>query len=619
MRHLPIFLTLLLCLLADPPPVAAATIELPLTLRTSLLKRALVRHLDQKEGQPVVLYQEGPFRFLHSERIQFFIKNGSPHFTCHGRAGLGFKFLGMLPLAVQWSGSIDLTLSPYMDKDWHLRYRILDSTIYDDEGKTPAITGFVWDLVKKFLHPRLEKFSLDLSLPQQEIVGVLRACSSETEAEQLESVLRTLRVGAVRIDSFGIVVPLLLTVDDNRPAATARLPEETPLVPEEIEAFQKVMEPWDAFLVFVVKNAAADFVDAGMREELFDLLISSRYQLLPILTGDVPVEPGDPLRALFIEAWQELRIIIEHAEERGLVQEQPLRYVTFVNAGDALVALDKAAPELGMRISSEGLRRWARTLQPTEGEDPLQFDWDVDPMLRDLFNFAPEPEPAPQSEPETMPAPRSRMFWNIFFPEACAADADLHKQLDRWVPDLDDLLKYQQLMEQLITAVADDELRSNNLDSRYEAVFQHLLPATALIESCWRQYVRRDGEISFLKSKAGSVGLMQINQNVWRGFYDVERLRWEVGYNTRAGAQILMRYLKKYGFEATEKSEDMNNGIRATYAVYNGGPRAARRFMKQDGPRPRNALYDKFWRVYQGIAAGGTVNLASCAIDLPDA
>ncbi|MFH1215450.1 MAG: lytic transglycosylase domain-containing protein [Pseudomonadota bacterium] len=594
----------------------AATIELPLTLRTSLLKRALLRHLDQKEGQPVVFYQEGPYRFLNSERIQLFIKDGIPHFTCHGRAGLGFKFLGVLPVAVRWSGSIDLTLAPYVDSQWHLRYRILDSTIFDDEGKKPVITGFVWDLVKKFLHPRLENFSLDLSLPQQEIVAVLKACASPEEAEQLESILRTLTAGSIRIDSFGIVVPLLLTVDESLLAAAApvkEIPAQAPLAPEEIEAFQKVMEPWDAFLVFVVKNAATDFVDATMREELFDLLINSRYQLLPILTGDVPVEPGDPLRVLFIDAWEELRGIIEHAEERGLVQEQPLRYVTFVNAGDALIALGKAVPGLGMRISSDGLRRWARTLQPAETEDPLRFDWKVDPLLRDLFNFEPEPESL-----KAVP-PLSRNFFDIFFPDAYAAEAELQKQLDRWVPDLDDLLEFQMLMEQLITSTAVEEVERGKLDSRYEAIFQHLLPATALIESCWRQYVRQGGEISFLKSRAGSIGLMQVNQNVWRGFYDLERLRWEVGYNTRAGAQILMRYLKKYGVAAEEKSKDMNNGIRATYAVYNGGPRAALRFMKQKGGRPRNALYDKFWKVYQGIAAGGTVNLSSCSVDLPDA
>ena len=71
-------------------------------------------------------------------------------------------------------------------------------------------------------------------------------------------------------------------------------------------------------------------------------------------------------------------------------------------------------------------------------------------------------------------------------------------------------------------------------------------PTTALIESCWRQYVVRGGKVTYLRSQSSSVGIMQINQRVWRGFYDIERLRWDTAYNIRAGSQILARYLKDY-------------------------------------------------------------------------
>ncbi|MFZ5764925.1 MAG: lytic transglycosylase domain-containing protein [Thermodesulfobacteriota bacterium] len=612
MRRFLLPLLCFFCLIAGPPVAQAALVELPLTLRTQLLQRALARHLQQKEGEAVVFYQEGPSRYLHADRIQFSIRGQQPHFTCHGRAGLGFSLLGITPVGLQWSGSIDLTLQPYVDDHWQLRYRILDSALFDDEGKRPTITGFVWDLIKKFLHPRLEQFSLDLAMPKEEISAVLAACTTPEEAEQLAVVLRTLTVGPVRVDPTGFVVPLFLTVDESR-LAPPPLPAQAPLQPEEIEAFLRVLEPWDAFLVFVIKNAATDLVDAMMREELFDLLISSRYQLLPILSGETAADPDDPLRALFVAAWQELRAIIEHAEDRGLIQGQPLRYMTFINAGDALITLDKAAPGLGMRISSDGLRRWARTLKPGATEDPLRFDWTVDPQLRELFNFAPEPEP------EATEQPNSRNFFDFFLSSAWAADSATPPRLDRWVPHLEELLDYQQLMEALIATVAEEEIRREKLDSRYAEVFRHLVPTTALIESCWRQYVRQGKEISYLKSKVGSIGLMQVNQNVWRGFYDVERLRWEVGYNTRAGAQILMRYLKKYGIAVEKKNQDLQTGIRATYAVYNAGPRAANRFMKTDGQQAKSALDRKFWNTYQAIASGGVVNLSSCKVDLPDA
>ena len=607
--------TIIVCLLAAPAGLMAATIELPLTLRTALLQQTLAMHINPEPGKPAVLFQEGPYRYLHTERPQLNIRNGQPHFSAHIIASFGTNVLGVMPMGMIWSGSIDMTLSPYVDEQWQLRYRIADSALYDDAGVKPMMTGLVWDLVKRFLHPRLEKYSLDLSPPQQEIIAFLRACASPAEAAQLDATLNSIAAGVLRVEDTGFVVPLKLTVaESTEPLPITEQPVEAPLTPVELENFQKALEPWDAFLVFVIKNAGMDFVDAQMREQLFDLLISSRYQLLPILTGEVRPDAGDPLRALFVDAWHDLRLIIEEAEQRGLIQQQAIRYMTFVNAGDALLTLDAAAPNLGMQISSDGLRRLARTLQPSAVEDPLRFDWEVDPVLRDLFKFAPEPEPEPESvvlEPSL-----SRRLLDFLIPIAYAAEPDLFKSLDRWVPQSQELEAYQQLLAKLLQSIVEEELQRGELDARYSVIFQHLVPTTALMESCWRQFVDVHGQVTYLRSQAGSIGLMQINQNVWRGIYNVERLRWEVAYNTRAGVQILLRYLKQYGITVAEKSNNPNYAPRATYSVYNAGPKAARRFMKKESTSREKRVDDKFWTIYQGVAAGGNVDLSDCNVDI---
>jgi hypothetical protein len=43
--------------------------------------------------------------------------------------------------------------------------------------------------------------------------------------------------------------------------------------------------------------------------------------------------------------------------------------------------------------------------------------------------------------------------------------------------------------------------------------------ATAWQESCWRQFIKKSGRLEPLISRAGAVGIMQVNPNVWRGFY----------------------------------------------------------------------------------------------------
>jgi len=614
--------TVLLCLFNAPPRLSAATtVELPLTLRTALLQQSIARYLNPQIDKPTVLYQEGPYRYLHSEEPRLYIRDSQPHFSTRILAQLGFKFLGIWPVALKWNGSIDMTLSPYVDEQWQLRYHIVDSIIYDKAGGKPKLSGLVWNLSKRFLHPRLEGFSLDLRPPQQEIAAFLKACTSPAEMAQVDAALKSITFGTLRIDINGIVVPLILTVPDSQLAAEMPLSSEAPLDSAEIEIFQKVLEPWDAFLVFVIKSAGSDFVDAKMREQLFDLLISSRYQLLPILTGEVAPDAGDPLRALFVDAWHELRFIIEEAEERGLIQEQPLRYMTFVNAGDALLALDAAVPRLGMQITSDGLRRLARTLQPGGTADPLYFDWEVDPTLRELFKFEPEPapEPAPEPVPEAAPteAPQSlsQLLMDFLLPMVYAEEGGTSRSLERWVPRPEELDEYQQLVGRLLQSVADEELKRSDLDPRFAEIFQHLVPSTALIESCWRQFVIEGDQVTFLRSSAGSIGLMQINQHVWRGFYNVDRLRWEVPYNIRAGAQILMRYLKQYGIAVADKNNDTSYAPRSTYSVYNAGPRAARRFIKNSTSREKR-VDERFWDIYQGIEAGGTVDLSICDIEV---
>src|SRR4029078_2395960 len=132
---------------------------------------------------------------------------------------------------------------------------------------------------------------------------------------------------------------------------------------------------------------------------------------------------------------------------------------------------------------------------------------------------------------------------------------------------------------------------------------------------CGRQFVVRAVKVTCLRSQSHSVCIMQVNQKVWRGFYDVERLRWDTAYNLRAGSQILARYVKSYAIPYAQKHGDDASSIpRAAYAVYNAGPGAVGRFAKEKR-HPREArVDDKLWSLYQGIAAGSQVDLASCGI-----
>ncbi len=194
-------------------------------------------------------------------------------------------------------------------------------------------------------------------------------------------------------------------------------------------------------------------------------------------------------------------------------------------------------------------------------------------------------------------------------------------------------------------------------------VLDHELVRQALIEQVytdpgetarvWDDVVQ-GGQIVALRSPVGSIGIMQVNQSVWRGFYDLGGLRRDIRYNLRAGAEISSQYLRRYvlggaGGTSTTGSAGGTGGAKdggskdtggggsekaaggdpgggaaggakrgdvagaeaveiagATYAVYNGGPGQLRRLRKgRSSARERavdRSFRDKLARIRDGDA-----------------
>jgi hypothetical protein len=73
--------------------------------------------------------------------------------------------------------------------------------------------------------------------------------------------------------------------------------------------------------------------------------------------------------------------------------------------------------------------------------------------------------------------------------------------------------------------------------------------------------------------------------------------------------------MKDYAIPYAERSGDPKHIPRATYAVYNAGPRAVGRFNKRE-PHPREQRVDeRLWSLYRGIASGGQADLKSCDVE----
>jgi len=581
----------------------AREVGFPLVVDHALLRATLAAQLgEESDGSAVMWGARGGCRSLVLRDLRVGPAAGRLRVTARGAARLGFRFLGFCFAPLSWKGTVESSARPELGQDWRLRLRDVESNVYDAAGRRAVVASWLWDVIRDHFERDLAVFTFDLAPPLEEVKELVRASAAPAQARPVLDALATLRAGDVEVDDRGVEVRVALDVaeGDVPPPATEPL-----LAPEELARWQERLESWDGFLVFVVKDLGVVDADPRVRDQLFDVLLAGRQRLLDALVSG-PATGIDPMRQLFLDTWERLRGVVRESATHGGTQDRLLRYVSFVAAGDALAALDAA---LGLEVSSDGLRRLARVLEPAYAGDPLAYTEAPDPTLRELFDFH---EPAPGDGPPEPPPGESGWLG----PPAAWAGSPADgtggsvRRLDRWVPSREDLPEYRDAVGVLLARVAERTAGANAVEQRFVGLYAALVPAVAWQESCWRQFVQRDGQVTYLLSRTGDVGLMQVNRRVWRGFFDLSKLEWDIDYNAGAGAEILAHFLTRYG--AREAGERLENAARATYAAYNGGPDAYRRYRLQRVPHAQRAIDRAFWEKYQAMAAGRALDFVLC-------
>ncbi len=594
-------------LLGLATPAAASEVRFPLTLDYELLRTALRKHLREQSGGQLELWrtQDGCGTFtIREPTIE--PAEGRLKLSGPGTAEAGFPLFGYCWATVAWNGHAEIVARPEIGRDWQLRLRDLDTQLYDANRQQRGIATRIFTVVKGWAESQLASFTFDLGPPVEEVKGLLGQVTGTARGGALATALQTLRPTGVAVEPDGVKVGVAL---DLPPAAAAPRAPEPALTPAQLKRWEAALESWDGFVVFVVKDLGLASPEPGGRDELLDVLLTARHDLVAVL-GRGP-EPGtDPVRQLFLTTWERLRGIVRRNASRPGDETRALRFAVFLAAGDALAALEAAAPSAGLEISADGLRRLARMLDPEYAGDPLEYSEIPDAKLQQLFRFR-DPDAPPR---------RSRRkptgSWHWLGPRAAYADeagdewSRLGRRLDRWVPGDGELDAYRDTVGRLLTLAAERSIDPDALEERFDALFQHLVQAVAWQESCWRQFVRKGERVTYINSPTGDVGIMQINVRIWRGFFNPEKLRWNAAYNAGAGAEILQHLLVRYG--SREAGERLENAARATYSAYNGGPARYRRYRLTQVPAFVRAIDRGFWQKYQLVAAGDAGERVLC-------
>jgi hypothetical protein len=364
---------------------------------------------------------------------------------------------------------------------------------------------------------------------------------------------------------------------------------------QEKKEWQQKWQSMDALLTETVKQYASATQQDALKLILFDILMDARYQLQEALHQDQP-DANDPVRHWFLAAWSKLIPVIQEISAENSAQLTP-EILSLVTANDALQALDKVGPAIGLDISINGLRRLARLLNNTPSIDLLKYNEKLDSKLIQLFQLHTN---------------NSNNSSSINLSPISSAMADT--SIQNWLPNPNNLDSYLSSVRDLLLKSAKQTSEKSLLNISQHTVFKQLVMATAWQESCWRQFIVKDKKIVPIQSITGDTGIMQVNEKVWRGFFDPQTLRWDIAYNIQIGSKILLDYMTRYAIKKNEQSYTggLDNLARSTYSTYNGGPSQAARYRKKNVKKRYKKIDTAFQTKYLSVKQGKELAVAEC-------
>ena len=573
----------------------AKTISLPITIDYPLLQTLTVQSAFNGPNHTARLLEtEDGCTAVTVSNPRWAEKNGRVRFEAYVDLEAGKSFNDSCLLPVAWQGYVVSFQQPEIDPaSWQLSFKPVDMKIYDRHHQPAKIPGIISQLMTSWVYPYLSQIRIDLAPPVDDLKQILLPMFPDPYQQSAQKILDSMRPGGMLVESRHVRVNILVDAEISDKNNTD-YPATAPLSKNELDRFIEVWETWDALLVHMILSLSGKSLSEDEQQILLGTLLETRHRFSAELADDQVGE--DFVKKQFLWVWEQIAPIFRrHLTEGSSIQT--LGYLTFFTASDALAALDELGPTLGIEISREGLIRLARLLGDLPS-DSLEYRPEADHRLRQFFGFEPIPkgsdieEQAVPKEPEppgTGVEKHSRRQPFLYFLVAPRQALAGEKQttigrLKPWIVPKSGVNDYLGRIKKLLKQTAAEVVTKSNPLKKYRALYQHIVYATAWQESCFRQFHTKNRRLVYLRSYNGSsVGLMQINERVWRGIYDLNRLRWDIRYNARAGCEILATYFHRYGLKRFDQMKSLNPTVMAgvVYAMYNGGPSQFKKFLSR--------------------------------------
>ncbi len=530
--------------------VCAESVVIPIKISYPLLQRLVIMQLFQEENDSAELSNDSlactsvrltePKFSENQQKLQIHIKVD---------AQLSMDVFGQCINFLNWTGHTSIITQPVLNAQKPvIHLQVTESQLFNDNGEI-LTSGQIWDFFKQQIHPFLSRFQLDLTPSIHELKALLPLILPNHTKAQVNSMLDSLRLSNMVVANTEIKTDLILNIDKT---TNIDHPEKK-LSEKELQQLRLKWQSMDAFLTDIIKYYAAATDLTDLRSALLDVLIDARHTLYNAVSKD---HQEESIRRWFIDSWSQITPLASQIAFNN-PKFQTLNLMTLMSGANVLTALDQLGPSFGLDISVDGLRRLARLVNQSPTINPLNYSQEIDPELLKLM---------PQSNDQSQ--------LNINFWPVRSAHAASNSKLNGWIPTQDEYDLYLSEIKQLLTSEAKKSLKPGTLSTSHQTIFQKIVLATGLQESCWRQYVVENKKVVPIRSSTGDTGIMQVNENVWRGFVDVQKLRWDISYNANTGAGILLKYLNNSALKHSEHQRNggLDNLAYSTYSAYNGGP-----------------------------------------------
>lgn len=592
------------------------TIDVPMTLDYDLMdalaadavftgpeKQAIL--LSKKDGCQIVMVSDPRFREA----------DGSLFIDLRVHVRYGFSMGRRCLFPVTFDGYLTARQQPVLDPEtWQLQFTTVSSHLENRNRQPARLANFIWRRIQERLPDLLAPIIIDLGIPQKELGIFLKAVLPKDKPEEVLAVIQSLRPGPIEIRKTHL--SFIQRMDIPETIYKEDVPAPPPVFSrKQKQAFIDTWETWDAFMVSMITDLAPRPLDDDEQDILLDLLLRLRYAFSRELDNPDP-DKEDFVRNQFILSWKRVSPVFrKHLKEAKTASI--LGYLAFFSAADTLTALDRLGPFLGLDISRQGLHQLATLL--AEGRiPPLTYDPDISPALMKTLGIG---RTSGREAGLGSRLKQARYQFHRMGPVSEAwADTPANDpgSLREWTLQDGSVARFLEKTTSLLTSQTEKRLQETRIPKARHGMYRRVALTTAWQESCFRQFVEKNDDITYLRSyNQTSVGIMQINERVWRGIYDLQKLRWDIAYNAMTGCEILELYFNRYAMPwmnrhpDTDWDDDFLAGM--LYAMYSGGPGHLEKYVHRRTQSGSSYLSDRlFQEKWEWVKKGALGQAGRC-------